>query len=161
MSETAPATGVHDALQAVGYGLYVLTVQDAADVHAMTCNWLTQISFVPVLLLVAIEKKSHAHQLLPAGGVFAINLLRKDQLALARRTATPHAINPHKLAGVAYHAGAAGAPILDESLGYLECRVRQVLEAEGDHTLFVAEVLNGLRRAGEPLSLAESRLHYR
>jgi flavin reductase (DIM6/NTAB) family NADH-FMN oxidoreductase RutF len=43
--------------------------------------------------------------------------------------------------GIATRAGAAGAPLLDGALGWLECRT-VAAHAAGDHTLFVGEVLS-------------------
>ncbi|HBY98342.1 MAG: flavin reductase family protein [Ardenticatenaceae bacterium] len=154
--------GERDALRQISYGLYVLTTVRGPDVNAITCNWLTQISFEPLAVVVAIEKQSRSHQLLKESGVFAINILGKDQTSLARRMAVPHRINPHKLAGVTHHPGVTGAPLLDEAIAFLECEVRQVVEVDGDHTLFVADVVAGAAtRAGEPLTLKEARLQYK
>jgi len=146
----------------ISYGLYVLTARRGREAHASTVNWLTQISFEPLLIMIAVEKTSHSHLLLQEGGVFAINFLSKDQIPLARRFVIPHRLNPHKLAGVAYHTGVTGAPLLDEAIAFLECEVRQALEAGGDHTLFVGEVVGGgVTQYVEPLTLLASRLRYK
>lgn len=154
--------GERDALRLVPYGLYVVTTVRGPEVNAITCNWLTQVSFEPLLLVVAVEKQSRSHQLLQESGVFAENFLGKDQGHLARRMAVPHRMNLHKLAGLAYHPGATGAPLLDEAIAYAECEVRQALEVGGDHTLFVAEVAAGaVTGLAEPLTLKDSRLQYK
>ena len=76
--------------------------------------------------------------------------------------AAPHRHNPHKLAGVSCHLGQTGVPLLDDALAWLECEVRQTLEVDGDHTLFIGEVVDGgvIRRA-EPLTLLASGLRYK
>ena len=49
-----------------------------------------------------------------------------------------------------------GAPIIDEVLGWLECRVEGKI-LSGDHTLYVAEVIGaGGAAEGEPLTMLES-----
>lgn len=162
---SAPALnrrGIREALQMISYGLYVLTTGRGREAHASTVNWLTQISFEPLLIMIAVEKTSHSRLLLQGGGVFAINFLSQDQTLLARRLAVPHRLNPHKLAGVACHAGVTGAPLLDEAIAFLEGEVRQALEPGGDHTLFVGEVVGGgVTRYVEPLTLLASRLRYK
>lgn len=151
-----------DALRQISYGLYVLTTRHEATLNAITCNWVTQISFKPSLILVAVEQKSYSHQLLQEGRVFGLNLLDKEQSHLARRMAVPRRINPHKLAGVSYHMGQTGVPLLDDALAWLECEVRQILEVGGDHTLFISEVVaGGVIRQAEPLTLLASGLHYK
>lgn len=155
------AADLRDALRLVPYGLYVLTSGYGAEVNAITCNWMTQVSFSPVLVTVAIEKQSHTQWLIRESGVFVLNLLNKESVALSRRMAVPTRINPFKLAGVDYHTGMTGAPILDEALAVLECEVRQTLEV-GDHVLFVGEVVaGGVIQVGDPLTLLESGLKYK
>ena len=151
-----------DALREFTYGLYVLTTAHEAEVNAMTCNWVTQISFKPLLILVAVERESYSHRLLQASRVFALNLLDKDQSPLARRMAVPHRLNPHKLASVRHHPGVTGVPLLDEAYTYLECEVRQILEIDGDHSLFIGKVVAGdINRPAEPLSLLAAGLRYK
>jgi flavin reductase (DIM6/NTAB) family NADH-FMN oxidoreductase RutF len=155
-------SGQRDALRLVSYGLYVLTTAHGSEINAIVCNWLTQISFEPLMLVVALENESHSHLLVQESGVFAINFLDKDQIHLARRLAAPHRINPHKLVGVAYHTGLTGTPLLDQAMAFLECEVRQALEVGGDHTLFVGEVVGGeVTRHAESLTLLASGLRYK
>ena len=154
--------GERDALRQISYGLYILTTSHEQNLNAITCNWVTQISFKPLLLLVAVEKESYSHRLLQESGVFGLSLLASDQGHLARRMAVPRRHNPHKLAGIPYHLGQTGAPLLDGALAWLECEVRQVLEPDGDHTLFIGEVVAGeVGRQAEPLTLLASGLRYK
>jgi flavin reductase (DIM6/NTAB) family NADH-FMN oxidoreductase RutF len=151
-----------ETLRLISYGLYVLTTARGPEINGITCNWLTQISFKPLLLAVALENQSHSNLLVQESGIFAINFLEKDQVILARRMAAPHRINPHKLAGVAHHTGVTGAPLLDAAMAYLECEVRQTSIVTGDHTLHVGEVVAGeMTHYAEPLTLAVSGLRYK
>lgn len=155
--------GKRDVMQLISYGLYLLTTAHEEKVNVITCNWLTQISFEPLLVLVAIEKQSYSHQLLQESGVFAVNFLSKEQTRLARNLAAPHKIKPFKLTGIPHHPGATGVPLVDEAIAYLECEVRHTLEVDGDHTLFVGEVVAGdvITRYVEPLTLLVSGLRYK
>ncbi|MEZ4867318.1 MAG: flavin reductase family protein [Caldilineaceae bacterium] len=149
------------ALQQIPYGLYILTTGRGSNANAITCNWVSQVSFEPLLVMVAVEKQSRSHQLLEAEGIFVINVLAKEQAQLARRMAAPHRLNPHKVARVEHRPGVTGAPVLTEAMAFLECNVHHALEAGGDHTLFVGEVIAGaLLQAGEPLTLRAAGLHY-
>jgi flavin reductase (DIM6/NTAB) family NADH-FMN oxidoreductase RutF len=154
--------GERDALRQISYGVYILTTGHDTTLNAITCNWVTQISFKPLLVLVAIEKASFSHQLLQQSEIFALNLLDREQSHLARRMAAPHRHNPHKLAGVTYHPGQTGVPLLDDALAWLECEIKQTVETEGDHTLFIGEVIDGgVSRRAEPLTLLASGLRYK
>ena len=79
------------------------------------------------------------HELLRRAGGFALSLLAGDQEAVAQHFArgVPPFAHWH---GIATRAGAAGAPLIDDALGWLECETRAEHDT-GDHTLFVGEVL--------------------
>ena len=86
------------------------------------------------------------HELLREAGGFALSLLAGDQEAVAQHFArgVPPFAHWH---GIATREGAEGAPLIDDALGWLECRLANEHDA-GDHTLFVGEVLSV--ELGEP-----------
>lgn len=90
------------------------------------------------------------HELLREAGGFALSLLAGDQEAVAQHFArgVPPFAHWH---GIATREAAAGAPLIDGALGWLECRLEDEHDA-GDHTLFVGQVLAAERgRAAAPL----------
>jgi flavin reductase (DIM6/NTAB) family NADH-FMN oxidoreductase RutF len=90
------------------------------------------------------------HEFLRDAGGFALSLLAGDQDSLAQHFArgVPPFAHWH---GIATREGAEGAPLIDDALGWLECRTRDEHDA-GDHTLFVGEVLAAERgRSAAPL----------
>lgn len=52
------------ALRAINFGLYVLTAIDGDDVGAAGVNWLTQASFEPPLIAVAVKTDNDTHRLM-------------------------------------------------------------------------------------------------
>jgi flavin reductase (DIM6/NTAB) family NADH-FMN oxidoreductase RutF len=80
------------------------------------------------------------HELLREAGGFALSLLAGDQEDVAQHFArgVPPFAHWH---GIATRGGAAGAPLLEGALGWLECRL-EAEHAVGDHTLFAGEVLS-------------------
>ena len=142
------------------YGLFAVTAVDGEVASGMTANWLTQVSFEPPLVAVAVENDARTLQLIRGGGHFAVNVLASGQRELAGLLGRRSRNVPDKLQQTGYRAGETGAPVLDDALGYLECRLVQEL-AVGDHTLVVGEVVAaGLREAGEPLTLRETGFRY-
>ena len=139
------------------YGLHAVTAAHGGEIAMMTANFLTQSSFTPPCLTVAMEVDSKTHRLVEASRVFAINVFSADQRDLAGQLGKKSAKVPDKIAGVAWHPGpVTGSPILDAGLGWLECRVTASLPS-GDHTVYVAEVVEaGVMRAGISLTMAES-----
>lgn len=148
-------------LRSIVYGLYALGVHRGGESHAMTVNWLTQVSFEPPMIAVAVENESLTLALLRDSRAFAVSILPSGARQLAGRLGRSSANTPHKLEGVAHHpAPSTGAPILDEATGWLECRMTEE-RAAGDHVLVVAEVVEaGVLREGETLTLRETGFRY-
>jgi flavin reductase (DIM6/NTAB) family NADH-FMN oxidoreductase RutF len=143
------------------YGLYAITAKDGENLSAMTANWLTQASFEPPMLVLAVENDSHTRQVLEANGAFAVNIYASGQREFAGQLARTFAKHPEKTSGLSWKPGpATGSPLLDEALAWVECRIANSLAA-GDHILYVAEVVGvGQNREGEPLTLKEAGFRY-
>lgn len=128
------------ALRMIPYGIYVLTADDGkGNVAAATVNWVTQTAFAPPLVVVGVKTDSGAYKIVKDAGVFALNMLGKDQKGLAFTFFKPAQVADGKLSGEAYRKGANGAPLLASAPAAVECKVKQIV-AEGDHHIVVAEV---------------------
>ena len=64
-------------------GVTVVSTQVGETVHGMTANAVTSLSLEPMLLLVAVGKKTRLATLLPQATGFTVNILRADQEALS------------------------------------------------------------------------------
>jgi flavin reductase (DIM6/NTAB) family NADH-FMN oxidoreductase RutF len=126
----------------IPYGLYVLTVNGKdGRVSAATINWLTQTSFNPPLIALGVKADSQAHELVKEAGAFVVNILGKGQQAAAFAFFKPAELQGSTISGEPFHNGVTGAPILDNAPAYLECRLVTTVEGKGDHSVFVAEVI--------------------
>ena len=143
------------------YGLYAVTAQHGAELSAMTVNWIVQSSFTPPMLMLAVEADSHSRRIIEASGALAVNVYETGQRELAGQLGKTSAKHPDKLDGIAWQPGAAtGSPILEATLGWVECRVAGSLPS-GDHVIFALEVVDaGLHRDGTPLTLKETGFKY-
>ena len=126
----------------------VATLTRSGEPCGLTANAVAAVSLVPPLVLACIERGADSHDALRDAGIFTINMLADGSEAIARRFAGDDVGG--KFIGVPYHTGSSGAPVLDEALAWVDCRVHAAHEA-GDHTIFVGAVLAGGTRAGEPL----------
>jgi flavin reductase (DIM6/NTAB) family NADH-FMN oxidoreductase RutF len=135
-------------LRMIPYGLFILTSQDKSEqVAAAAVNWVTQTSFKPPLVSVAVRGDSFVHQVIQESGVFALNALGKGQGATAFAFFKPTVREGMILSGEPFHFGETGSPLIDSAVGYIECRVAGSL-AVGDHTIFAGEVVAaGLNQA--------------
>jgi flavin reductase (DIM6/NTAB) family NADH-FMN oxidoreductase RutF len=141
-------------LRLFAYGLYAVTARDGDDAAAMTVNWATQVSFAPPLIAVSMERESRTRAIAVRTGRFALCVFAAEQRELAGLLGRHSAKSPEKFAGVAWTPGSAtGCPLIDGTLGALECRVVNTIEA-GDSILVMAEVIAAhILRDGEPLTM--------
>ena len=130
-------------------GVTVLTSCAGDTVHGMTVSAFSAVSAEPPLVLVCANRESTTHEIIQAGGVFAVNILAEEQEALSTRFSVVP--SPQRFEGVAWTEGSTGAPLIDGALAQLECRVRSA-HLEGTHTIYIGEVLAGsYRPEGRPL----------
>ena len=130
------------ALRMIPYGLYVLTAQDQSGARtAATVNWVTQASFEPPLVVVGVKADSHAKGVIGASGTFALNILGKGQEGIAYAFFKSVESDGQQIGGQAYHPGTTGAPILEATPAFVECRVVETVD-RGDHVIVVGEVVD-------------------
>lgn len=137
-------------------GVAVLTIALENDRLGLTVGSLVSLSLDPPLVGVSISRQAAMHELLREARGFAFSLLAGDQEGLAQHFArgVPPFAHWH---GIATRKGAAGAPLLDGALGWLECRLASEHPA-GDHTFFVGEVLSvEAGRSAPPLAYVGGR----
>ncbi len=149
------------ALRMIPYGLYVLAADDGQGVNAALVSWVSQVSFNPPRIAIALGNETGIWHRVRAAGAFVLNVLGAGQkevaVAFFRGVA---GMEDDRLGGYATHRGVVGAPILDDAPAYLECRVVESLNA-GDHTLFLAEIVEaGLQNDLPPLRLDDTEWHY-
>jgi flavin reductase (DIM6/NTAB) family NADH-FMN oxidoreductase RutF len=158
MDEAAKKT----VLRHFPYGLYALTVRHNGEEHGMTANWVTQASFEPPMVAVAVENTSKTIAMIRDAHHFAVNVLQQGQRELAGKLGRASASTPQKLKGIKTKpAPTSGAPILADALGWVECRVVATLPS-GDHTLVLGEVIGaGVEHDGaQPLTLQDAGFKY-
>jgi flavin reductase (DIM6/NTAB) family NADH-FMN oxidoreductase RutF len=148
---------VEAAFRRLTLGVYVVGVAGDGHADAFTAAWVMQASFDPLLLALSINREHASYPLLHAGGGFVVNVLKQEQLDLARTLGTQSGRARDKLARVRWRPGRGGAPILEEALGYFDCRLESSMPA-GDHDLVLGRVLEArlLDPEAVPLTYAET-----
>jgi flavin reductase (DIM6/NTAB) family NADH-FMN oxidoreductase RutF len=148
-------------LRKIPHGVYICGVKNDEDLNCFTVSWLMQSSFNPPLVVNCVKKETGSHATLKKSGIFSISFLDSGQKDLAAQFFKPQSRVGNKLANVEFYQGeATGCPIIQDSLGYIECNVVAIVE-QGDHTIFVGEVVgSGIHREGEPLVLESTGWQY-
>lgn len=116
--------------------------------RGLTANAIAAVSLDPPLVLACVDRAADTHDCIERADTFAISILSADDETLARRFAEYP--SERKFTGVAYRGEATGAPVLDEALAWVDCRVWAAYDG-GDHTIFVGEVLAGDASDDSPL----------
>jgi flavin reductase (DIM6/NTAB) family NADH-FMN oxidoreductase RutF len=150
------------ALRAINYGLSVLTAVDGDEYAAAGINWISQASFEPPLVMVALKADSDSCAVVTRAGAFAVNVLGEEQVDVAKAFFRSTVVEGDTLNGYRFEPGpATGAPLLADLAYWFEARVTDTV-ARGDHSVFVAEVVEaGVRDEGvTPLSLRATGMNY-
>jgi flavin reductase (DIM6/NTAB) family NADH-FMN oxidoreductase RutF len=127
-----------EALGHMTYGIYILTSFYKDAINGMIASWVSQVSFDPLLIMVAVHPTRYSHKLIAKSGCFALHVLAADQSNLLGRFKGPDPKT--KFTSIPWQPGRTGCPILKECLAYFECKVTAEY-TPGNHTLFLGEVL--------------------
>ena len=148
-------------LQMVPHGLYVLTSQTPFDQVASTVSWLTQASFEPPLLMLALRRDPDTYHVVRQARAFVINILGKDQAAIAQKFFKHAELKDGALSGEAFErTPLLGFAYFPHLAGFLECRVTDEVD-RGDHTVIVAQVVGAeIKQAEGPLLLSSTKWQY-
>ncbi len=135
---------VDKALGRLSGGLYIVTARQEERSSAMVASWVSQASFDPPGLSIAVAKDRAIEALMQVDDRFVLNILREDNYQpLLRHFLKRFPPGADRFAGVPTLEGAAaGGPVLSDALAFLGCRVVQRMETP-DHWIIYAAVEEG------------------
>ncbi|MBX2993115.1 MAG: flavin reductase [Bacteroidetes bacterium] len=147
-------------LNKIPYGLYIVGSRTEDGVAAIIANWMTQVSFNPPLIGIAIESDSDMQVYIDRSNFFSVNFLPEGSVELAKPFLKRSRQAGLKLNNRNFALSKQGTPFLEDAVASFECKVTQSM-ATGDHTLFVGEITDGLsRREHGILTLKETGWKY-
>ncbi len=119
----------------------VLTTRQGDHHNGVLSTWISQATFNPPGLMMAIASDHAEQHLAQPNTPFALNLLKEGRTV---RRHFHHHLQPgdDPFAQVEHQTAANGCLILSETLAYLECTVQHWMEC-GDHWLIYAAVNTG------------------
>jgi len=134
---------VDKALGRISGGLYIITAQKGEVSGAMLASWVTQASFKPLGLTIAVAKDRAIESMMHAGDKFVLNVLEEGNYqTLMKHFLKRFQPGADRFAGVKTQPASNGSPILTDSLAYMECEVVSRMELS-DHHIVYATVDNG------------------
>jgi len=145
------------ALGRISGGLYIITAKKGDFSSAMLASWVTQASFEPLGLTIAVSNDRAIDSLMQVGDKFVLNMLEEGNYqTLMRHFLKRFAPGADRFEGVKTQAAANGSPILQDALAYIECEVVSRL-ACGDHHVVYATVDTGRVAKVEGLTAVHHR----
>ncbi len=127
----------------------------------VTVSSFTSVSLNPPSILVCLYKNNTSSQLLLESGHFAVSILAEGRGAISEQFAghgLPDGVD--RFHEIAVSTQVTGSPILDEAIGWLDCRI-QAAHDGGTHWIVVGEVLAAGRRDDEAKPLLYFNRSYR
>jgi len=110
--------------------------------NGMISDAAVRASIVPSIprLSVYIHKFNYSHNMIFESGRFGLHLLHTKQFDVVRGLGFVSGRDRDKLAGLPYHRGVLGVPVLDDCFASFECEVANVMDT-GSSTLFLGDVV--------------------
>ncbi|HRD41664.1 MAG TPA: diflavin flavoprotein [Prochlorococcaceae cyanobacterium AMR_MDS_5431] len=135
---------VDKALGRLSGGLYVVTAQQEGRSSAMVASWVSQASFDPPGLTVAVAKDRAIEALMQVGDSFVLNILNsRNYQPLIRHFLKRFPPGADRFRGIKIlNDASSGGPVLADALAYLDCLVSQRMEGP-DHWIIYALVKGG------------------
>jgi 3-hydroxy-9,10-secoandrosta-1,3,5(10)-triene-9,17-dione monooxygenase reductase component len=150
----AAAREYRDVLGQYASGVTVVTTMQGGTPVGMTCQSFTSVSLDPPLVAFLPMKNSRAFKAIRLTRRFCVNFLAADQTDLSNSFAS---LAEDKFEGVDWQSTSSGMPRLENTVGWVDCTVRDVHEA-GDHYLVIGKVEDlGQGDASKPLLFHQGR----
>jgi flavorubredoxin/flavin reductase (DIM6/NTAB) family NADH-FMN oxidoreductase RutF len=142
--QSASASQADRTAQAVGRivgSLCVMSARRGDITSAMLASWVSQATFNPPGVTVAVAKDRALESITHTGDKFVLNILAEGK-QLRKHFMKNFAPGEDRFAGLETKEAQNGCPILSDALAYLECAVENRMDC-GDHWVVYAVVENG------------------
>jgi flavorubredoxin/flavin reductase (DIM6/NTAB) family NADH-FMN oxidoreductase RutF len=154
---TSESARTEQALGRIVGSLCIVTTTKDELKGAMVASWVSQATFNPPGLTVAVAKERAIESLLPNGSNFVLNILAEGKnVPLMKHFLKPFAPGEDRFANIDYEIANNGCPILTSALAYLECRVAERMEC-GDHWILYAIASDGKLLQGDLVTAVHHR----
>lgn len=147
---TVSADDFKKALQLWASGVTVVTTSsEKFGTQGMTVTAFSSVSANPPQILVCINESADTGEGIEESQCFAVNILSSEQQEVSNQF-SGGCSQQERFENTNWSTACTGAPILNESLMSLDCRVVQKVHA-GTHWIIIGEIKECVCRSGEPL----------
>ncbi len=149
------AARTEQALGRVVGALCVVTAKKGELANGMLASWVSQATFSPPGVTVAVAKERAIESLMHIGSPFVLNILPEGK-QLQKQFMKNYSPGEDRFAGIETEETENGCPILKQALAYLELTVQNRMEC-GDHWL-----VYGVAKSGQVLDTEKvTAIHHR
>lgn len=129
------------AFRNLSYGVYVISTLDGDRHTGCTANSAMQITSSPASIAVSINHDNYTNSCIKKTGKFAVSILSEDSdPGIIGTFGFQSGRDVDKFSGVKYQVK-EGIAVLDDSCGYIVCKVTGALETS-THTIFLGEAVD-------------------
>lgn len=145
------------ALGRISGGLYIITAHKGDLNGAMLASWVSQASFKPLGLTIAIAKDRAIESLMQVSDRFVLNILEEGNYqTLMKHFLKRFPPGADRFYGVKTQPASNGSLILADALAYVECKVESRMELS-DHWIVYATVETGRVSKADALTAVHHR----
>jgi flavin reductase (DIM6/NTAB) family NADH-FMN oxidoreductase RutF len=121
------------------HGIYVLTTAFEDIINGMIASWVSQVSYEPPLISVAVHPNRYSHRLIEQSSCFALHVVAKNRTDFLKRFEGSDPLA--KFSGIEWTRGKTGSPIIRDCIAWFECEVVSSLDP-GNHTVYIGKVVD-------------------
>ncbi len=155
---TISATEFKQAMQLWASGVTVVTTKsEQYGLQGMTVSAFSSVSAEPALILCCVNGAADTVVGIDASQCFAVNVLAATQQNISNQFAGGCS-HEERFTNNPWHTAITGAPLLNESLMTLDCKLVEKVQA-GSHWILIGEVQACESKSGEPLLYYRANYH--
>jgi flavin reductase (DIM6/NTAB) family NADH-FMN oxidoreductase RutF len=124
--------------------IWLVTARADTRRSGLIATFVNPATIVPELprMLVGLAKQHYTWELVEASNAFALHLLSEQHIDWVWHFGLQSGRGQDKFDGLRCREATTGSPVLEDAVGWLDCRVEARLNT-GDRTVYLAEVVQG------------------
>ncbi len=138
--ETIGWKDYREAMGRLGAAVNIVTTDGPAGRHGLTASAVCSVTDTPPTLLVCVNRRAGAHDVLTKNGVLCVNVLARHHRDLSNRFGRPGTSVTERFNGADWQTMKTGAPVLVDAAVNFDCRITQTQEM-GTHSVLFCQVV--------------------
>ncbi len=129
------------AMHKIGYGLYVVTVNDGVKDNGLIVNTVSQLTSTPLQVSVTVNKDNYSHDVIKEKGIMNVNCLTvAAPFSVFENFGFQSGRDTDKFQSVEFTRSENGLPVLKKYINsFMSLKVCQYVDL-GTHGMFICEV---------------------